>query len=494
MAIHLTPTELAREAGLERREVIEKCMELGVPIFQGRIDKTLFLANLSTQSAPQGTARRRGRRPAARAAASRSITRRRRDAPFGRSVTPAPRLVDRSVRTRAEERRWKLPRRWRRPRIRPGRGRSPTCCGSRREKYADNTAVRYKRDGEWQDVTYREVGEIVSEIGRGLIDLGLEPGDRVVAAAQHAPRVDLRRLRDHQRRRRRRADLPDQLARGVRVGRRQLRVARRSSARTPSRSPRSSRSASELPDLEHIIVIDADGAHERRDHARRPPRARPRPRRGRARPSAPRAVTARRPVHLHLHVRHHRPAEGLRAHARQLPRRAQHVSSTIGVVGEDDVVYLYLPLAHSFALLIQLVVVRPRRRRSPTSAATRSRSSRSSTEVKPTYLPSVPRIFEKIYTLAHGAIQPQGPRRSSVRQADRSSACKVRDLPARRRRRSPSELQAPFEQADEQLFANVRAACSAAACARRSPAPRRSPRRSSSSSTPAACRCSRATA
>jgi hypothetical protein len=47
MAIHLTPTELARESGLERREVIEKCMEMGVPIFQGRIDKTLFLANLS---------------------------------------------------------------------------------------------------------------------------------------------------------------------------------------------------------------------------------------------------------------------------------------------------------------------------------------------------------------------------------------------------------------------------------------------------------------
>jgi hypothetical protein len=46
MAIHLTPTELAREAGMERREVIEKCMELGVPIFQGRIDKTLFMANM----------------------------------------------------------------------------------------------------------------------------------------------------------------------------------------------------------------------------------------------------------------------------------------------------------------------------------------------------------------------------------------------------------------------------------------------------------------
>jgi hypothetical protein len=46
MAIHLTPTELARETGIERRDVIAKCMEMGVPIFQGRIDKTLFLASL----------------------------------------------------------------------------------------------------------------------------------------------------------------------------------------------------------------------------------------------------------------------------------------------------------------------------------------------------------------------------------------------------------------------------------------------------------------
>ncbi len=49
MAVHLTPTELAREAGMERRDVIEKCMEMGVPIFQGRIDKTLFLASLNEQ-------------------------------------------------------------------------------------------------------------------------------------------------------------------------------------------------------------------------------------------------------------------------------------------------------------------------------------------------------------------------------------------------------------------------------------------------------------
>lgn len=49
MANHLTPTELARETGMDRRDVIEKCMAMGVPIFHGRIDKTLFMANLSEQ-------------------------------------------------------------------------------------------------------------------------------------------------------------------------------------------------------------------------------------------------------------------------------------------------------------------------------------------------------------------------------------------------------------------------------------------------------------
>ncbi len=46
MANHLTPAELARESGLERQDVIVKCVELGVPIFNGKIDKTLFLSSV----------------------------------------------------------------------------------------------------------------------------------------------------------------------------------------------------------------------------------------------------------------------------------------------------------------------------------------------------------------------------------------------------------------------------------------------------------------
>ena len=53
MANHLTPTELGREAGMHRREVIGKCVELGVPIFQGKIDKTLFTTTLKEQRQPR---------------------------------------------------------------------------------------------------------------------------------------------------------------------------------------------------------------------------------------------------------------------------------------------------------------------------------------------------------------------------------------------------------------------------------------------------------
>jgi hypothetical protein len=55
VANHLTPTELADEVDMKRREVISKCMEMGIPIFNGRIDKTLFVTSLQqlTDQAPK---------------------------------------------------------------------------------------------------------------------------------------------------------------------------------------------------------------------------------------------------------------------------------------------------------------------------------------------------------------------------------------------------------------------------------------------------------
>src|SRR6185437_1517077 len=72
-------------------------------------------------------------------------------------------------------------------------------------------------------------------------------------------------------------------------------------------------------------------------------------------------------------------------------------------------------------------------------------------EVKPTYLPSVPRIFEKIYTLVTSAADP-----AIVRKAAEVGV-RVRDL-QRAGREVPAEMQAAFDRFDEQIFVNVRAA------------------------------------
>lgn len=46
MAHHLTPAELADQLQMEQQEVIGKCVEMGIPIFHGRIDRTLFETSL----------------------------------------------------------------------------------------------------------------------------------------------------------------------------------------------------------------------------------------------------------------------------------------------------------------------------------------------------------------------------------------------------------------------------------------------------------------
>ena len=78
------------------------------------------------------------------------------------------------------------------------------------------------------------------------------------------------------------------------------------------------------------------------------------------------------------------------------------------VLGDDDeLTYLFLPLAHSFALLIQLGNFEL-----GSSIAYWERDPLrivpNLSEVKPTYFPSVPRIFEKIYTAATAAIEKEG--------------------------------------------------------------------------------------
>src|SRR6202789_2386120 len=53
--------------------------------------------------------------------------------------------------------------------------------------HGEQTAIRYKRDGEWHDVNYTQLAGTVQEIALGLIDLGIEPGERVCILANTRP-------------------------------------------------------------------------------------------------------------------------------------------------------------------------------------------------------------------------------------------------------------------------------------------------------------------
>src|SRR5437016_8076279 len=53
--------------------------------------------------------------------------------------------------------------------------------------HSEHTAVRYKRDGTWRDVSYAELAQAVQEVGLGLMELGIRPGERVCILANTRP-------------------------------------------------------------------------------------------------------------------------------------------------------------------------------------------------------------------------------------------------------------------------------------------------------------------
>ena len=55
------------------------------------------------------------------------------------------------------------------------------------ERYGARPAVRVKRDGEWLERSYAEFGAIVEELALGLLDVGIEPGERVCILANTRP-------------------------------------------------------------------------------------------------------------------------------------------------------------------------------------------------------------------------------------------------------------------------------------------------------------------
>ena len=317
------------------------------------------------------------------------------------------------------------------------------------EQFADRVAVRHKVDGDWRDVTYAEVGDVVREIGLGLIDIGIAPGERVSLLCNTRPEWTY-------------CDFAITSAGAVVV------------PIYPTNSPEecewvagNSESVAvvcedagqvakivavreRLPALRTIVVIDPAGETADAislDEARE---------RGRGRDASEleartAAVRPEDPFTFIYTSGTTGPPKGcILTHGNY--RRVVTMLESAGAVQEEEVTYLFLPLAHAYALLIQLVNFDV----GTTIAYYGGDNTQIVPElqqVSPTYLPSVPRIFEKIYTLA---LSSQAPEVQEKMQAAARLGVKVRDLQVRGEE-VPPELVAPFEAAEEQLFKNVRA-------------------------------------
>src|SRR3954465_1711418 len=316
-------------------------------------------------------------------------------------------------------------------------------------KHGDRVAVRHKRDGAWQSLTYAQVGEIVREIALGLMELGIQRGERVAILCNTRAEWTY-------------CDFAISSAGAVVV------------PIYPTNSPEecewvagNSESVAivcedaeqvakivavreRLPELRAIIVMDPSG-----DTADAIPLDEVRER-GRARDAAElearTAAVAPEDTFTIIYTSGTTgPPKGcVLTHGNY--RRTLDMCETLGVLRGEEEIYLFLPLAHSFGLLIQLLSYDVGDciayfGGDPDQIVAELQ------EIKPNYLPSVPRIFEKVYTLVMASQPPETQERM---KAAAKLGVMVRDMQAHGQA-VPPELQEKFDAADEQLFKNVRA-------------------------------------
>jgi long-chain acyl-CoA synthetase len=130
------------------------------------------------------------------------------------------------------------------------------------------------------------------------------------------------------------------------------------------------------------------------------------------------------------------------------------MSEQASVLEQGRTTYLFLPLAHSFALLIQLLSfdiggVLAYWERDPLKILP------NLAEVKPHYFPSVPRIFEKIYTAATAKAEKAGGIQKRIFWWAVGVGQKVRELERQGRQPGPL-LRLQHKLADRLVLANVR--------------------------------------
>ncbi len=317
------------------------------------------------------------------------------------------------------------------------------------DRFDERPAQRFRGDGEWQDVSYREVAEATTDIALGLMDLGVKPRDRICVLSDTRPEWV-------------HAEFGISASGAVVV------------PIYPSSSPEEcewvignsgavavfcensaqlAKIAASLPRLStvsHIIMIDpADGIDTGRAQLLSLVDLRSLGSNGDPLELARRTAEVM-PEDIAMIVYTSgttgRPKGCTLTHVNMTS--CCRITSELEVIGPDDVVYLFLPMAHVFAQVVQLSA-------SSVGAVVAYCSGDATrilpdfAEVAPTFVPSVPRIFEKVYSV----FSSQVPAEMVTNAVAAGTA--VRQLEAAGQP-VPEALAEGFAQADAALFAKVR--------------------------------------
>jgi long-chain acyl-CoA synthetase len=313
------------------------------------------------------------------------------------------------------------------------------------EKHADRPAIKHKVGDQWVDVTYAQLAEKVKHVALGLIDMGIQPGDKIsilsntrpdwtyacfgilgagatcVSIYQTNSPEECHYVLQHSESRAVFVEDQEQLAKVRAV-------------------------EDDLPNLEMVFVMEPSGdigdAISMDDLCGR----------GKRRPDSEYdervAGVSDDDMCLYIYTSGTTgPPKGcLLTHGNY--RKVTNMAEAEGVFADDDLVYLFLPLAHAFALLIQFVTFDL-----GGSIAYWEKDPQkiipNLMEVRPTYFPSVPRIFEKIYTLAGSAGDPDEIK-AAVELGFKVRQMQEAGEPV------PADMQAAFDEADQKLYVNVR--------------------------------------
>src|SRR3954464_8560244 len=280
---------------------------------------------------------------------------------------------------------------------------SAALIGRAAEQYGERVAARHKVDGGWRDVTFAEAADAAREIGLGLIDLGIEPGDRVCILS--TTRIEWTYC-----------DFAISSAGAVVVPIYATNspqecewVAGNSEAsaivcENAAQLAKILAARDRLPHLRRIIVIDPSGDTADAialDELRALGRHRD-PGELEARTNAVGPDDTFTIIYTSGTTG---PPKGcVLSHGNY--RRTLDMCEVLGVLKGHEEIYLFLPLAHSFALLIQLLAFDV----GDTIAYWSGDPNQIVPELqerRPDSLPSVPRIFEKVYTLVLSSQPPE---------------------------------------------------------------------------------------